>query len=106
MVTGTHFGSNRFDRPDRKVDGERLSQLDRLLAQASDDRRDRWRSAMLCTWTAGEVLVGVTKDLSISLFTARDSTDVADPYDLAEALMNADRFARHEASTARRTLSA
>jgi hypothetical protein len=106
MITGTHFGSHRFGGFGRRFDSERLSELDQLLAQAEDDRRYRWRSAMVETWTAGDVLVGVTRDLNISVFTARDSTEVADPYELAEALMHADRFARHEAASARRVLTA
>lgn len=48
-------------------------------------------------------MVGVTKSLTVSLFTIRDATKVTEPSKLAEALNQAENFARR---AARRSLTA
>jgi len=74
-----------------------MRKLNQVLSQYASDRRSRWRSAMLRTWAAGDVTVGVTKALDVSLLTFRDSTRIPDPGRLAEALVAAERFARQTA---------
>jgi hypothetical protein len=84
-----------------------MRKLDRVLAADAEDRRHRWRTAMLRVWDAGNVLVGVSKALNVTLFTSRDSTPIDSPEELADALAEADDFARKVAlQTGRRALSA
>ena len=78
----------------------RTRTLDAVLAADASDRRERRRSAMLRVRVAGDVLVGVTKGLDISLFTTRDSTTVHDPSALAAALAEAHAFTRKTRKTA------
>lgn len=80
-----------------------MTKLDKVLAEDVADRSERWRSAMHRTWAAGDVMVGVTKSLTVSLFTIRDATKVTEPSKLAEALNQAENFARR---AARRSLTA
>jgi hypothetical protein len=79
----------------REVDS--VTKLDNVLSDDAADRLERWRSAMLKTWAAGDVMVGVTKALEVSLFTLKDSTQVAKPRELANVLRKADAFARQAA---------
>ncbi len=107
MGAGMHRELRRFGIIGRKIDNDRPAKVRQLLALAEHDRYYRWRSAMLQTWEAGDVLVGVSKGLEISLFTTKDCTDVPDPYELSEALIHADRYARAAAArTASRVLTA
>src|ERR1700733_11923782 len=84
-----------------------MRKLEKVLAEDAEDRRLRWRTAMLRVWDAGSVLVGVSKALNVTLFTTRDSTQVARPQELADALTEAEAFVRKVAlHTGRRALSA
>jgi hypothetical protein len=84
-----------------------MRKLEKVLAEDAEDRRCRWRTAMLRVWDAGNVLVGVSKALNVTLFTTRDSTPVASPDELVDALTEAEAFARKVAlHTGRRALSA
>ena len=56
-----------------------MRKLDKVLAADSNERQARWRSAMLRVWDAGDVLVGVSKALTVTMFTAKDSTPVTSP---------------------------
>jgi hypothetical protein len=78
----------------RFEEGPQMRKLEKVLAADVEDRRYRWRAAMLRVWDAGNVLVGVSKALNVTVFTARDSTPVARPRELARALAEADDFAR------------
>jgi hypothetical protein len=53
---------------------------------------------MLRTWPVGDVVVGVTKGLDLSLLTLRDSTTVPDPAELVDAIGEAQAFARQAAT--------
>ena len=107
MAARTHSGTRQFGWFGRKLESDGVAKVDRLAALdqalAEAERRYRWRSAMLISWAAGDVLVGVTKGLDISLFTVRDSTKVTGPYELAEALIHADRFVRQAERPAQRS---
>jgi hypothetical protein len=71
----------------------RTSRLDRVQAVDRDERRCRWRAAMLKVWAVGDVLVGVDPALSVCLLTPADATSVPDPFGLAKTLAIAEEFA-------------
>jgi hypothetical protein len=86
------------DRGKRKED-DKVRKVDMVIAASSDDRRNRWRSAMLKVWPVGDILVGVSTSLDVSVLTVQDSTTVPDPHALANALTSAEAFALAAAYT-------
>jgi hypothetical protein len=105
-MSGAHSRPRFFGR---KLDFEEddMRKLDQVQQLGESDRRDRWRSAMLRTWPVGDVVVGVTKGLDLSLLTMRDSTTVPDPAVLVDAIGDAQAFALQAAhTTAHRALLA
>ena len=70
-----------------------MRKVDMVIAADAGDRRDRWRSAMLKVWPVGDILVGVSTSLDVSVLTVQDSTTVPDPQALANALTSAEAFA-------------
>jgi hypothetical protein len=69
-----------------------VRKVDMVSSASTAERRNRWRSAMLKVWPAGDVLVGVSRSLDVSVLTVRDATAVPDPRELADALTRAEEF--------------
>ena len=76
-----------------------MRKADMVIAASAGDRPNRWRSAMLKVWPVGDILVGVSTSLDVSVLTAQDSTTVPDPHALADALTSAGAFALAAAYT-------
>ncbi len=76
-----------------------MPKVDLVIAASSEDRPNRWRSAMLKVWPVGDILVGVSTSLDVSVLTVCDSTVVPDPHALADALTRAEAFALEAAYT-------